>query len=207
MRGTLFFTGLLIIVELLVIVVFVNHDSLLKNIQDEYSLLFNINGKNFSERIVDNAGRQFSNVFIETGIRKSTVDYYDIENDPSRDTMNGTGSEIINGMKSRVEVFWMVVHMAFIRANIMIAWLPYMAPLLIPLIIDAFTQRSIKQHTYVVSSANMYHTAFHTLILLVFIFFAYLIVPIVVTPWLVPAWIAGFGVTTFGLINNSSKIF
>jgi hypothetical protein len=76
----------------------------------------------------------------------------------------------------------------FYRGFLMLHWMWYVGFFLVAAFVDGLTQRSIKREVLAVNDPIKFAMAFHTLIVIVFTPFAYLLLPAAVTPWFMPIW-------------------
>lgn len=124
--------------------------------------------------------------------------------DPKNET-GKRGKYFFDKIDDQLTVLWSNVYYAIQRIRLIIEWLPYMLPILLPAIIDGAMQRETKKVSYGYTSEFRYNSGHKALTLLVIIPFLYLLCPIAVSPLAVPIWALALSIVAVVMSANFQK--
>ncbi len=82
-----------------------------------------------------------------------------------RDGIETLAPELFVWIEDRLSTFWAIVYQAVFRVQILLQWLPYLAPLLLAALVDGMVRRKVKQHAYGYANPVRYHAAWHGIML------------------------------------------
>jgi hypothetical protein len=91
-------------------------------------------------------------------------------------------------LKHRLDAFWWLVFQAIYRVQVLVEWLPYWGVVVFVAAADGWFQRQVKRASAGYASADRYTLARGALLILGFLPFIYLSLPVSIPPVLVPVW-------------------
>lgn len=102
--------------------------------------------------------------------------------------MEGLAPWFFAWLERRLDAFWWLVFQAIYRAQVVVEWLPYVGVLAAVSTADGMLQRQVRRASAGYASADRYTLARRALLILSFLPFAYLCLPLSIHPVVVPLW-------------------
>lgn len=198
---------LLVILETIAVALFFPVDFVFKEVAEEQVSVHDVLGRDLAEDVQRRSDSLFTKAFGDTGIVEASYNMMvptDSQKQASRG-MDKLGNDLWGWVASRLGAFWAQMYQAIYRFTLVLTWLPYTLPIVVPATVDGLVTREIKKRTAGYASPVRYHAATHTIILLIFAVPFYAMYPFSVSPWFAPTWTAALAITLAILTSNIQK--
>jgi len=174
----------------------------------ELGMIEAVLGKAETAKVTKSATSTYNALFVETGIVKATNKAMVTEEEKAHsEPMFG---QSVRGISDRTNDYLLGVSAlcfaSLVRIVIFLAWLPYIAPFFLAVILDASVSRRIKFATFGYSSPIKFSVAAHSLIVVVFLPILYLVAPLPVTPLFIPFWALISAIPVMTVVANTQRV-
>lgn len=205
-KGRVLLILILWAIQVLVIGVLLPMDWLDRQVQREQEMTAAWLGQNTTEIVVNRANDLFTSAFDDTGLIDASFRLVPTREEREASVgMEDLGAPAWPYVNERLQIMWLTVYQGISRLSMLMLWLPYFLPIILPALIHGWTIREIKKVSYGYASPVVYHSAAHSLVALIFLPLFYITIPIAVHPAFVLAWGIGFAVTVLALASNFQK--
>lgn len=190
-------------------IVVIGEDYLLKMVQAEDRMNRIVYSDPVAERATQRGNDWFTTVFVDTRIMEHSFAPF-IPTAEERASvehlgMQDFGQPLFVWFENRMRVWWTLVWSTFTRVSSVLLWAPYTLLILVPLMVDGWTQRERRKHTFEFASPVKQRYAISALIWMPILFMLMLSAPIAMHPLITPACIFGFGLLMQTGIANFMK--
>lgn len=160
------------------------------------------------DRAEDRATRWFTRTFVDTGVMAHSFDMF-IPTQEEIDRVENMdpefGQPIFGWFERRVRAWWTLVWSSFTRASSLLIWAPLAPLFLLPWLVDGWTQRQRRKHTFELASATRQHISVLGLTAIPLTLFAVITSPIVLHPMFAPALLLVAGMLMYAAMSNFMK--
>lgn len=209
MGKLLFVLFILLTTEAMVVALVVSDRYVISQMEQEQANLAAWLGEVAANRMATETREDYTRYFVDTGAIESLRDFF-LPRDRAKDIENGTGNvgrPFFPYVEDRLNAFWYTMFQILLRLKQFEIWMPLLYALLLPAIVDGWNTREMKLHSYGYSSPNLYHMAFHVVILLLFMVVVYLLSPVAWPAWLVPMWMGAIALAALMMTSHFQKMF
>lgn len=208
MRTHALFWIAILVIGFLSVPMFSTRDEMTARVVKEIEMIQAAMGNQESRQITKTALDIYEQVFVDTGFIRSTKKMQATK-DEKISTYEAFGGSV-SSMSDKTDEYLLGVaalcYTSIVRMVIILAFLPYIAPFLVAVVLDASMVRKIKFHTFGESSRVQFSIAAHWLIVMVFLPVIYLVVPIPTTPLIIPFWTLAMAAPLVMVIANTQRI-
>lgn len=162
-------------------------------------------GKETETRVKDMADNWYTASFIQTGLLKATYDFFINQWEGKEGDLKLDDRGLTALVDKRLDVFWLAVHQAYYRFAIMMAWLPYMLPLLIVATVDGLIQREIRKWQFAFSSPAAHQIAVKIIYGTIAVVILSPFLPIAIPPLTMPGLMGAAAVASWVSMANIQK--
>lgn len=160
------------------------------------------------ERSEERASRWFTSIFVDTGVMAHSFDMF-IPTQEEIDRVDSLdpefGQPIFGWFERRVRAWWTLVWSTFTRASSLLIWAPLIPLFILPWIVDGWTQRKRRQHTFEISSATRQHVSLLALTAIPLLLIAVVTAPVLLHPLFAPALLLVAGILVYAVLSNFMK--
>lgn len=176
------------LLHVLVFAVFVRAHWVVSAIADERGALDEAVGPHEAASVERRADAWFARYLVDPGVVTESYALY--IPDPAAPQPAGwerfSSSSLFSWFEARITTFWTLVYLALHRVSAALVWFPYIGFVVVPLLVDGFVARRVRQHAFE-SASPMKHGvarfliggALYSLVLL-------LLAPFALSPYYVP---------------------
>lgn len=171
-----------------------------------------INRQYFSVDAVEHAEtratRWFNQTFVETEVMAHSFDMFiPTENEivRSEGLDQDFGQPVFGWFERRLRSWWTLVWSSYTRVSALLIWAPIAPLLILPWIVDGWSQRQRRKHTFEISSATRQHVAILALTAIPLILVAVITAPMVLHPLFAPAMLLLTGYLMYSAMANFMK--
>ncbi|MCD9046930.1 DUF4400 domain-containing protein [Luteimonas sp. MHLX1A] len=171
-----------------------------------------INRQYFSDEAVTRsevrATDWFNKVFVETEVMAHSFDMFipsQAEIERSEGLDQDFGQPVFGWFERRLRSWWTLVWSTFTRASTMLIWAPIAPLFVVPWVIDGWTQRQRRKHTFEISSATRQHVAVLALTAVPLLLIVVITAPLVLHPMFAPAMLLLTGYLIYAAMANFMK--
>lgn len=174
----------------------------------EIGMIERVLGKAETTKVTTSATSIYNALFVETGIVKATNKAVVTEDEKAHsEAMFG---QSVRGISDRTNDYVLGVSAlcfaSLVRIVIFMAWLPYIAPFFLAVVLDASVSRRIKFASFGYSSPIKFSVAAHMMIVVVFLPILYLVAPLPVTPLFIPFWALISAIPLMLVVANTQRV-
>ncbi len=157
-------------------------------------------GSNTGDSVENYSTKTFNNIFVDTGYVNNSYRWANHGN------LTGTKLwDFKSSIKDRLKAFWYITYFGIYRLFLFLIWIPYLAPIVLAILIDGLVGRKISQWRYQ-SISGLKHMLAQRLmfrIINVAIFFPFM--PIIIWPLFIPVGFIAFSLISRSFILNLGK--
>lgn len=171
-----------------------------------------LNRQYFTTQVVDNAEdratRWFTRTFVDTGVMAHSFDMFiptQEEIDRVENLDSEFGAPIFGWFERRVRAWWTLVWSSFTRLSSLLVWAPLAPLFLVPWMVDGWTQRERRKHTFELASATRQHLSVMGLTFIPLALAAVITAPVVLHPMFAPALMLVGGILLYAAMSNFMK--
>ena len=181
---------------------------IMTRVVQELSMIEGALGKDETAKVTSSATSVYNGLFVETGFVKASRKFLvgEGEKEKSESLFGSSVKTVAARTNDYVIGFSALCYAMLVRLAICLAWLPYIAPFFVAVMVDAAVRRKIKFATFGHASPIRFAAAAHVMIVVVFLPLLYLVVPIPVTPLFVPFWALMSSVPVMTVIANTQRV-
>ena len=179
-----------------------------KRVLHEIAMIESALGKTETRNVTESAANNYKALFEDTGLVKTTrrAMVTEEEKSASEAMFGGSVRAITDRTNDYVLGFSALCYAMLVRLAIVLAWLPYIAPFFLAVIVDSVVTRRVKFETFKSSSPIKFSVAGHMIIVVLFLPVLYLVVPLPVTPLFIPFWTLLSSLPVMILIANTQRV-
>lgn len=146
-------------------------------------------GTEHAEAAFAGATQLFTSWFVETGIQRSSFVIF-VPDQASLDAsgaMADVASPLWKWTAQRIEAFWALIYQIMVRIYTALQWWPFIALVILPVIIDGVLTRKINSYTFSLTSTHLHGIAVKLTLGVVLIYLSLMVMPLFVHPTWFPA--------------------
>lgn len=199
---------ILVLIEIFAVVAFGSSERLTQNMRREFIAATQWLEEGITERLYDRADKNFRALFVDTGVAPGSYRLFipSADNQTNDMTEGRMARGVVDWFDAKLDALWLTFLVALQRAILFAYWFPYLVIFLVPVAIDGWMQRAIKKTNFGVASSVRYNAALFLCIGLLFLPFAYFVLPIAGTPLFAPMWAVATSVVVILLAANVQKV-
>ena len=183
-------------------------DEITGRVIQEIGMIEKTLGRDDTNYVVKTATDIYNALFVDSGFIRTSKRMQTTKEEKvsSQDAFGGSVRSISDKTDDYLLGFSALCYTSIVRLAILFTWLPYIAPYLVAVAIDASMVRKVKFYTFGESSRVQFLIAAHILIAMLFLPLLYLVVPLPVTPLFIPFWTLAASVPIVMVISNTQRI-
>ncbi len=174
----------------------------------ELGMIQTVFGKAETSRLTSRATAIYNTVFVETGLVGATKKA--MVSEEEKQASQPVFGNSVRGVSERTNDYVLGVsalaYAALVRLVIFMAWIPYIAPFFVAVVVDGLVIRKVKFATFGYSSPIRFAISAHSMIVVGLLPVLYLVVPLPVTPLFLPFWLLLSAVPIMTLLSNTQRI-
>lgn len=197
-------------VYLTLFLVFVGESYLIRMVEAEDRMNRDFYSDHVAEQAKARGDAWFTKAFIDTGLMMHTFDMFIPTADEVRRSEEAGldasfGQGIFAWWEGRLRAWWTLVWSTFTRISSVMLWLPYVALILVPFVVDGWAQRERRKHTFEFSSPVKQRYAIMAIATIPLVFIAVATAPIAMHPGVTPGVLFAIGLMLQTSIANFMK--
>ena len=153
------------------------------------------------------ATRWFNAAFVDTGIMAHTFDpFIPTQDEITRSKgLEDFGQPLFHWFERRMRAWWTLLWAAFVRMSSVLLWTPFAPFLFVPWLVDGYTIREVRKHTFDYASPVAQSYAMRAIAIMPLLFVLLLLAPIPMHPLATPACFIMAGMLGQRAIGNYMK--
>lgn len=185
--GRIFLIAVIWVIEVTIILLFLNGDVLEAAIEKEQQYVLGYLGEETSKQLKHRTDLTYVTYIKASGVEESVYNFF-IPRKNSKTGLAEMSPWLFHWFEDRLDTFWWAVYQVLYKLNLFLSWMPYLLPVFLAAFIDGLTVREVKKVESGYSSPLRYDYALISLYILLFIPLIYLSTPIAIHPLWVPLW-------------------
>lgn len=171
-----------------------------------------LNRQYFSAPVVEHANERalawFKRDFHDTGVMAHSFDMFiptQAEIDRAEHLDPGFMQPVFGWWERRVRAWWTLVWSSYLRLSMLVTWAPVAVLFVLPWVVDGWTQRERRKHTFDMDSATRQHFSVLALTAIPLVLIVAVTSPLALHPMFIPGMLLGAGILVHTILANFMK--